>query len=161
VLNAFCMSGRGHPTPGSQLATPPPGGTPRSPVIDPHSELQGASASFMRWRKAWARKRPAKRWKTSPMAGGRTPPRGVALESAMSVERPMQVAGRWRHGALEDDAYHGGKRLQRVVVVSGLHPSRSHVRASGPQRCPSGAVRMAPLSAAAVGTGMGRDGGGE
>jgi len=34
----------------------------------------------------------------------------------------MRVEASWRHGALEDDAYHGGKRLQRVVVVCRLHP---------------------------------------
>jgi len=85
---------------------------------------------------------------TSPMASGRTRPGASPLESAMSVERPMQVAAARRHGALEDDAYHRGKRLQRVVVVEGCIPSRSHVRPVGPREVPLGAVRTAPCSAA-------------
>jgi len=46
-------------------------------------------------------------------------------------------------------------------LSQGCIPKQVPCETSGPQRCPSGAVRMAPLSAAAVGTGMGRDGGGE
>jgi len=97
----------------------------------------------MRRRKAWARKRPAKRRKPSRWRAAAPRPERRRC-SATSGERPMQVAAARNGAARGMTPTTEASASSGVVVVQGLHPSRSHVRPAGPEA----GARQVPLRTA-------------